>query len=674
MSFAPAGLEILPRLSEVTDQVRSNLEERCLNKNCESKLFEALFQGDSSIKAMISNLGVTTDIQSLRNMAQISEQERKKADELELKIAELRNEKVKEQIQDIEQEIIDLEQLIKSLKLITDTLSDGASQVENLISDWQSSCQLVDSAGSEGLESSHFAQIGTGAWRSFIVSAYQLGQEEKTEYPSEGDHCLLCHQPLTPDARGIISRVWEIVTSQAQDNLVKVETELRQYSEKFDDIDFTIFDESTVAYRYLQQNHLPVFSETQNHIEAYRKYRDELIDSIIQHSVGHYPAISTGVTDGLRSIIDQLDQEKRQLEEKNIEAEIQQLDEQLHELRHRMVLSEALDGIIDFVERTKWVHEADKPKVKRSTRHITKIFNEMFDRLVTQEYIRLFEETLQDLKCPMRVKISTRGRKGETIKQIILVCEDNQVAEASPDAVLSEGEQRAVALADFLTEVALDENSCGILLDDPVTSLDFEWKETIAQHVAREASRQQVIVFTHDLHFLYCVKKYATQFPIEIVAHWIEKRSGIPGWVSLHQSPTDEKDYKKLSKAKSHLNRAEDEDNSLGAEERQIYIQQGFAALRTSYEAFIIFEIFAGVVQRFDERIMPGALKKVYIVEDLIQDIDESFGRISRYIEGHLHSDAFLGTKPTTEMLQHEINHFEGIQQKYKDARKALRA
>ena len=674
MSFAPAGLEILTRLSEVTDQVRSNLEEHCRQKNCSSNIFEALFQGDSSIKEMISNLGAATDIQALRNMAQVSEQERKHADELELQIAELRNEKVKEQIQEIEQEIEDLKQLINSLNLIANTLSNNASQVGNLISDWQSNCQLVDSAGSEGLESSHFTQIGTVAWRSFIVSAYQLGQTEKTEYPLDGDHCLLCHQPLTPGARGIISRVWEIVTSQAQDNLVNVQAELRQHSEKFDDIDFTIFDESTVAYRYLQQNHPSVFSEIQKYIETCSKFRDALIDSIAQHSADHYPPISTDVPDALRSIIDQLHQEKRQLEEKNIEAEIQQLDEQLHELRHRMVLREALDKIIDFVERTKWVHKANKPKVKRSTRHITKIFNEMFDRLVTQEYIRLFEQTLLDLKCPMRVKITTRGEKGETHKQIILVREDNQAAEASPDAVLSEGEQRAVALADFLTEVALDENSCGILLDDPVTSLDFEWKEVIAKHIAKEASKQQVIVFTHDLHFLYCIKKHATQFSIEIVAHWIEKRSGIPGWVSLHQSPTDEKDYKKLSKAKSHLNRAEDEDNLLGAEERQIYIQQGFAALRTSYEAFIIFEIFAGVVQRFDERIMPGALKKVYIVEDLILDIDESFGRISRYIEGHLHSDAFLGMKPAPELLQEEIEHFEGIQNKYKDARKALRA
>ena len=43
---------------------------------------------------------------------------------------------------------------------------------------------------------------------------------------------------------------------------------------------------------------------------------------------------------------------------------------------------------------------------------------------------------------------------------------------ASPDKILSEGEKRAVALADFLTEVALDTTSRSIILDDPVTSFD----------------------------------------------------------------------------------------------------------------------------------------------------------------------------------------------------------
>ena len=45
---------------------------------------------------------------------------------------------------------------------------------------------------------------------------------------------------------------------------------------------------------------------------------------------------------------------------------------------------------------------------------------------------------------------------------------------AESGAFLSEGEKGAVALADFLTEVALDTTSNGIILDETLTSLDLD--------------------------------------------------------------------------------------------------------------------------------------------------------------------------------------------------------
>ena len=145
-----------------------------------------------------------------------------------------------------------------------------------------------------------------------------------------------------------------------------------------------------------------------------------------------------------------------------------------------------------------------------NTAHISRKYDSLFKELVTDEYLKLFSETLKKLKCPLRVKVQTRVQKGATYKQIALETDASITPDlASPDKVLSEGEQRAVALADFLTEVALDDNSTGVVLDDPVTSLDFAWKETVADHLITESQRRQVVVFTHDLHFLYCLKERA---------------------------------------------------------------------------------------------------------------------------------------------------------------------
>jgi len=103
--------------------------------------------------------------------------------------------------------------------------------------------------------------------------------------------------------------------------------------------------------------------------------------------------------------------------------------------------------------------------------------------LVTDRYLELFEKILKDLKRPLKIRVKTAGRKGQTYKQIVMECDPIiPIEEATPDKVLSEGEKRAVALADFLTEVALDTTSCGIVLDDPVTSHHWTWNGEIRLH------------------------------------------------------------------------------------------------------------------------------------------------------------------------------------------------
>src|SRR5208282_968117 len=95
----------------------------------------------------------------------------------------------------------------------------------------------------------------------------------------------------------------------------------------------------------------------------------------------------------------------------------------------------------------------------------------------------------------------------------------------SPEKILSEGEQRAVALADFLTEIALNPANAGIVLDDPVTSQDHQRKERVARRLVGEAKIRQVIVFTHDLVFLTLIAGAAADEAVEMLTHWVERDS-----------------------------------------------------------------------------------------------------------------------------------------------------
>lgn len=77
---------------------------------------------------------------------------------------------------------------------------------------------------------------------------------------------------------------------------------------------------------------------------------------------------------------------------------------------------------------------------------------------------------------------------------------------AKPDAeiglVLSEGEHRCIALAAFLSELATADDQSGLVFDDPVSSLDHDYRQLTAKRLVEESLSRQVIVFTHDIVFL----------------------------------------------------------------------------------------------------------------------------------------------------------------------------
>ena len=69
-------------------------------------------------------------------------------------------------------------------------------------------------------------------------------------------------------------------------------------------------------------------------------------------------------------------------------------------------------------------------------------------------------------------------------------------------SVLSEGEQRAVAVASFLAELKTAGHENAIVFDDPMSSMDVAFREAVAKRLAKESMKRQVIVFSHDPLFV----------------------------------------------------------------------------------------------------------------------------------------------------------------------------
>jgi wobble nucleotide-excising tRNase len=98
----------------------------------------------------------------------------------------------------------------------------------------------------------------------------------------------------------------------------------------------------------------------------------------------------------------------------------------------------------------------------------------------------------------LQVTLKSRTERGKASHKLKL----NLPQARTPSDILSEGEQRAIALCSFLAEVKIGGGAGGMVFDDPVSSLDHRSRERLARRLAQAAKRRQVIIFTHDTYFL----------------------------------------------------------------------------------------------------------------------------------------------------------------------------
>ena len=96
----------------------------------------------------------------------------------------------------------------------------------------------------------------------------------------------------------------------------------------------------------------------------------------------------------------------------------------------------------------------------------------------------MFNAECTALNGEFDIEITATGNVGKSEKRL-------QLKGKSPYVILSDGEQKVISLADFLSEIQMSRTNRGIIFDDPVTSLDNLRKRTIAERLIKEALNRQ---------------------------------------------------------------------------------------------------------------------------------------------------------------------------------------
>lgn len=147
--------------------------------------------------------------------------------------------------------------------------------------------------------------------------------------------------------------------------------------------------------------------------------------------------------------------------------------------------------------------------VEFSTTHFTSLSKTAAEELVNDGVRERFAKFYGKFGVgPLELELKTSSSKGQNLVDIRLKGADEDLPE-----VLSEGEQKAVALSLFLAEANVAESHAPLVFDDPVTSLDSYIVDKFSELLC--GLDTQVIVFTHNDYFrqkLECIRAGAPKF------------------------------------------------------------------------------------------------------------------------------------------------------------------
>jgi energy-coupling factor transporter ATP-binding protein EcfA2 len=668
--FRPSGLSFFADFTDAISQIEDLLDTAVREKRTLTAQIDLadLFEGYSEIKSIIENLNAQTNIEDIKEKyTPFSVEDRNKLKEIQIQYDDLLlvSKGKEKEIQKLDEINLLLKKSKQDIEKINSFFSkEHLQENKKLIDDCIVKLDMAKTEGIECFNTDNIIGIGNIEWKEFILAASEFAKKQKPDelnYPQKGDYCILCQQPLSEDAEKLITKYWIFIKSEAEQNVKQAQILLDNEVNKYELLNFNLFPEENILAAWLKEKYPSEFETLQRELLDKKALSDIIISNIRNKVADNLNELSINVN---QFEIIEADNNAYIKTLRNDEQNIK-LDELLKSktfLEHKEKLNIHISKIEDYINNQNWIEKAKTagfPILKRKTTEAEKSLSETY---FNQQYIDSFNEECQKLNGNFGIEIKHTGSAGKSYRQLKLKGEN-------PNAILSEGEQKIIALADFLAEMNLSEINRGIIFDDPVNSLDDKRKSEIAIRLAEEASTKQTIIFTHDLVFISNLLVKCEENGTSVSCHWIENQNNHPGQIWLNNAPSYEQKYRNSNSVKEYYNECKDE--KCPPEKRGELLKQGFGALRTCYEVLVIHDLFNDVVQRYNERVSIDALSKVVFDEKLIDEILDNFSQCCRYIEGHSHSDKYAYKKPDLQSLNEEIEQYELIKKKIKDNKKA---
>jgi len=494
---------------------------------------------------------------------------------------------------------------------------------------------------------------------SFIKTAEEYRQHLDAYSVYDAERCLYCRQPLQDVARTLVEKYAKLLEDKITTDINDSKARLRELVERVTSIQLSD-DAKALVREYADSDEAPTYyAKLGQVINAF----DTTTKSLSAFEQLPPPSVINTVTvDGaeLRTELMNLIRQRKQIQDQdtNRAETLQDEKRRLCNLLAAAELGKSWAKIEELVNKAQRVARLDdcSKQFTRLIRKLTEYSKRANEQLVNNNFDTLFSEECKALRAP-EVKVNHIGRQGRAQRNRMLA------NKYKPSAVFSEGEQKVLAMADFIAEVRLSGVTAPVIFDDPVSSLDHRRISEVAERVAALSETVQVIVFTHDIFFTAKLLQIIDSTKRTRAYFQISDENG-KGFIMRGSHPQ----WDSVSKITKRINPiVQDASSSKDSDERNELVQRGYSLIRSWCEVFIETEVFAGVTLRYQPNVRLNCLSKVKVnlLPEVIKVVSRVFKDSCRYIDSHSQPLVTLGVRPTPVTLENDWRELKEARERY---------
>jgi energy-coupling factor transporter ATP-binding protein EcfA2 len=655
---SPIGFHLFQLVSDELNALTQLLQRKIAAHPTSLLWLDSLTLGTPQ-HTFISTLSETSTEQKLTEISDFTPAHEATLSAKEAELAALNKALLQSQIQELRSQIAELDLIIGKIDTSKTQFNDAVWQelftINNLISELESKTQtgIKDIADERGIE---FYQ--TPEFNSFIQAAESyIKIIDKPDYPEVGDTCVYCLKPLDDSAKELLKNYRTLLNDKTQENLSELKKKKARLIQLVSQVDTNLtFHQNTFGTNETQAPIQP------KEITDYNANLGALKTNYITDAIAHgsnftlnYQTVITFLADKRTALNNSLTQKSEALA--NLATREATLKNEVSELKDRKFLSGKVAEVKTAIANHKVVNTLNANSSSFNTNSISRKTSSAREELVRQDFEDIFKKELIALrKANIKIDLSFGTDRGNS--KVFQNISRHALAD-----ILSEGEQKAIALAEFLTELQLDNTKAPVIFDDPVNSLDHRIIDEVVKRLIELSKHRQVVVFTHSILLLHSFiqqseLEHHKQAGISFLFHRVKENFGITGILDEIAEVNSYSYYTKKLNAVLQLRPEGQDEAKLAAE--------GYGHLRSAIEIAVEDDLFRRTIKRYKKGVaFPSLLRvdggKIDAFKGRLNDIYE---KCCVSIDGHS-SPEEIHTTPTIEELKVDFEEFKSIRSQF---------